>query len=384
MRELFLLDPSVTFLNHGSFGATPRPVFERYQQWQLELERQPVEFLGRRHDPLIYEARCAVASYLNAQPEDLVFVVNATWAVNVVARSLDLKPGDEILTTDHEYGACMNVWHWVAQRTGARIVAQHIPLPLPSDDEMIERIWAGVTEHTRVFYISHITSPTAITFPIAELVRRCRQRGILTLIDGAHVPGQLPLDLTALDADFYTGNLHKWVCAPKGCAFLHARREHHALLDALVISWGYTDEVTPMLSMMPDSVLGQRQQYQGTRDIAAFLAAPDAIQFLHAHDWEAVRARCHALAAQAQAQISALTGLPIPVPPSHFAQMALCEMPAGTDARTLKRQLYDEHRVEVPVTVWGGRTFVRVSIQAYNTPQDIERLLAALAACLGR
>jgi isopenicillin-N epimerase len=212
---------------------------------------------------------------------------------------------------------------------------------------------------------------------------RCRERGILTFIDGAHAPGQIPLDLTVLGADFYTGNLHKWVCAPKGCAIFHARPEHHAVLDALVISWGYTDEVTPMLSFMPDSVLGTRQQYQGTRDIAAFLAAPDAIAFQKAHDWDAVRARCHALATEAQRQIDALTGMVPVVPPSNFSQMALSEMPIGTDARTLKRRLYEEHRVEVPVTVWGGRTFVRVSVQGYNTPNDIEHLLAALAACLG-
>lgn len=383
MRDLFLLDPSVTFLNHGSFGATPKPVFERYQHWQLEMERQPVEFLGRRHDPLIYTARQAVADYLDADPADLVFVVNATWAVNVVAKSIAWAAGDEILTTDHEYGACMNAWRWVCERTGARLVERHIPLPLPSDDEMIERIWAGVTDRTRMLYISHITSPTAVTFPMAELVRRCRERGILTFIDGAHAPGQIPLDLSALGADFYTGNLHKWVCAPKGCAFFHARREHHAVLDALVISWGYTEEVTPMLSFMPDSVLGQRQQYQGTRDIAAFLAAPEAIAFQKAHDWDAVRARCHALATEAQRQIDALTGMAQVVPPSNFSQMALSEMPLGTDARTLKRRLYDEHRVEVPVTVWGGRTFVRVSVQGYNTPADIEHLLAALSACLG-
>lgn len=384
MRDLFLLDPTVTFLNHGSFGATPKPVFERWQQWQLEMERQPVEFLGRRHDHLIYDARAATAQYLNCDPADLVFVVNATWAVNVVAKSLDLKPGDEILTTDHEYGACMNAWKWVCERTGARIIEQHIPLPLPSDEEIIERIWAGVSDKTKLFYISHITSPTAVTFPLEELVRRCRERGILTLIDGAHAPGQIPLDLTALGADFYTGNLHKWVCAPKGCAFFHARPEHHQWLHALVISWGYTDEVTPMLSPMPDSLFGQRHQYQGTRDIAAFLCAPDAIQFQRDHDWDAVRARCHALAVEAQAQVSALTGMPIPVPPSNFSQMALCELPEGTDPRTLKARLYDDHRVEVPITAWSGRTFVRISVQGYNTPDDIERLLAALSASLGR
>jgi isopenicillin-N epimerase len=382
MRDLFLLDPTVTFLNHGSFGATPRPVFEAYQRWQLELERQPVEFLGRRHDPLLRQARERLGQYVNAAAEDLVFITNATWAVNVIARSMDLQPGDEILTTDHEYGACENVWNHVFERTGAKFSKMHIPLPLPSDAEMVERIWAGVTPRTKALYISHITSATAVTFPLEELVRRCREAGILSIIDGAHVVGQMPLDLTALDADFYTSNLHKWVCAPKGCAFMYARRELHNWLHAAIISWGYSTEITPMLSFSEDSLFATRNQYQGTRDISAFLAVGDALDFQAAHDWPTLRAQCHALAVDAQQRVSEITGQPIPVPPDNYVQLALCELPAGTDLRALKTRLYDQYRVEIPVTEWHGRGFIRISVQVYNTREDIDRLCEALAACL--
>lgn len=382
MREHFLLDPSVTFLNHGSFGATPAPVFEEYQRIQRELEYQPVEFIARRSDTLLRQAREALGVFLNADADDLVFVMNATWGVNVAAKSLQLQAGDEILTTDHEYGACMNAWERVCQETGAVIVPVAIPLPLPDPQEVADRIWSHVTPRTKVLYISHITSPTAVTFPVEDLCQRARAAGIFSIVDGAHAPGQVPLDLTALGADVYTGNLHKWLCAPKGAAFLYARREHHATLHALVTSWGYSADAT-LVTLQPDSLLALRHQYQGTRDMSAFLAVPAAITFYTAHDWPTRRAACHALAAEAQRRVAALTGIPVPVPEHSFAQMALCEVPASLDAQQLKTALYDEFRVEVPVTTWNGRRFVRVSIQVYNTVADVDRLLDALTVILG-
>lgn len=385
MRDLFLLDPTVTFLNHGSFGATPRVVFETYQRWQLELERQPVEFLGRRHDCLLDDARARLAEYLHVPDVDnLVYVMNATWGVNVVARSIMLQPGDEILSTNHEYGACVNAWHHTCDRTGATWIQADIPLPLPSDEEIVEIVWSRVTPRTKVLYLSHITSSTASTFPVAALCKRAREAGILSVIDGAHAPGQIPLDLAALDPDIYTGNPHKWLCSPKGSGFLYARPEHHPWMHALVISWGYGDPASAGWGMgAPDApLLVARHQYQGTRDIAAFLSVPAAIDFQREHDWESVRARCHALAVEAQRSVIDLTGIPAPVPPDHFAQMALCEMPASVDLPTLKRRLYDEHRVEVPVIAWNGRKFIRVSVQGYNTPVDIDTLLSALKAVI--
>lgn len=381
MREHFLLDPSVVFLNHGSFGATPRPVFDVYQNWQREMEAQPVEFIARRSDKLLQESRAVLGRYVNADPRDLVYVTNATWGVNVAAHSLDLQPGDEILTTDHEYGACVNAWKLACSRTGACWVEAQIPLPFPDPATIVELIWAQVTPRTKVLYLSHITSPTGAIFPVEELCRRAREAGIMTIIDGAHVPGQVPLDLTALDVDIYSGNLHKWLCAPKGAGFLYARPEHHEKLHARVTSWGYTG-VSAFVDLEDDSLLALRHQFQGTRDLSAFLSVSAAIDFQAAHDWDAVRLRCHTLVTEAQRRIAELTGIPAPVPEDSFAQMALCELPAETDLAALKTRLYDEFRVEIPVIAWGGRKFVRVSIQGYNTQADVDALLNALAAIL--
>src|ERR1035437_6239834 len=243
MKDLFLLDPDLIFLNHGSFGACPARVMEKYQQWQMEMERNPVEFLGRRSAELLSHSRAILAHEIGANPEHLRYVPNATSGVNTVARSIALQASDEILTTDHEYGACDNTWNFVCQQTGARYVPVEIPLPFEAE-EFTRRIWAGVTPRTRVIFLSHITSTTGLIFPVAEVCRRAREAGILTLIDGAHAPGHIPLNIDALGADFYTGNCHKWLCAPKGAAFLHVRPQHHHLLDAPVVSWGYGAHIT--------------------------------------------------------------------------------------------------------------------------------------------
>jgi isopenicillin-N epimerase len=372
LRDEFLLDPTVIFLNHGSFGACPRAVFEVYQSWQHELEYQPVEFLGRRYDGLMDNARTVLAAYVGANPEELIFVPNATVGINLVAHSLCLQPGAEILTTDHEYGAMEFVWQFFCQQTGATLVRHAIPLPLSfSPEAIIESFWAAVTPRTRVIFMSHITSPTALILPVEEIVRRARAAGILTIIDGAHVPGQLPLNLNELGADFYAGNCHKWLCAPKGAGFLHARAEHHAALDPLIISWGWGFNTT---------FVG-RNQWQGTRDIAAFLSVPAAIEFQQTHAWDTVRSSCHQLATSAQARLAALTGLPPVAPSSWYRQMFTAPLP-DYDSYEVKTRLYNEYRIEVPNIVWNERPYLRVSIQGYNTAADIDRLLEALQAIL--
>lgn len=373
LRDLFLLDPDVTFLNHGSFGACPRPVFEAYQRWQLALEREPVDFLSRRADGLLAEARAALGAYLHADPESLTFVPNATAGMNTVARSLDLRPGDEILTTDHEYGAVDLTWRYVERHSGAKVVRAAIPLPVTTPAAFVDQLWSRVTPRTRLISISHITSPTALIFPVAEVCRRARAAGILTAVDGAHAPGQIDLDLEALGADFYTGNCHKWLCAPKGSAFLYARPEHHAQLDPVIISWGWEE----------GNSFVQRTQWQGTRDLAAFLAVPDAIAFQQAHNWAAVRAECHTLALETRRRMAEQTGL-APISPDSaewIGQMAAMLVP-GCDAQELARHLWEDHRIEIPVVQWGGRTFVRISVQGYNTPAEADRLLAALGELL--
>lgn len=376
MKQLFLLDPDLVFLNHGSFGACPREVFEAYRNWQLELERNPVEFLARRSASLLAEARAALGRYVGASASNLVFVSNATLAVNTVARSLSFQPGDEILTSDHEYGACDNTWSFVCERTGARLVRAQIPLPFRAE-EFVDRIWSRVTPRTRLIFLSHITSATALVFPIAEICRRAREAGILTLIDGAHAPGQLDLALDDLGADFYTGNCHKWLCAPKGAAFLHARPESQGLLHAPVVSWGYSASSGPHAGYTGETEFERRMQWQGTRDLAAFLSVPAAIEFQARHSWPDVRRRCHAMAAEALREVCDRLGTERPCSDDDFVQMVCLPVPSS-DPEALRAALFEHHKIEVPVTTHDGRTFVRISVQGYTTSDDIDRLLGAL------
>ena len=372
LRDLFLLDPDVVFLNHGSYGACPRPVFETYQRWQAELERQPLDFFRRVHD-LLDEARAVLAEYVNTAPDNLVFVANATTGLNSVIRSLPLGPGDEILGTDHEYGALNRTWEYVGKQTGARYVQQPVPLPATSRQALVETFWAGVTPRTRVIFLSHITSPTALILPVAEICARAREAGILTVVDGAHAPGQVPVDLTALGVDFYAGNCHKWLSAPKGSGFLYVQPAYQSLIEPLVISWGWTD----------DAPFNRRHQWQGTRDVSAFLTVPAAIAFQREHDWEAVRARCHGLAGEARSRLAELTGRPplTPDSPEWFGQMITLPLPA-CDLPVLGQRLRDDYRIEIPLIFWKGIPGVRASFQGYNTHADLETLIEGLRTAL--
>ena len=374
MKEYFLLDPDIIFLNHGSFGATPRPVFESYQRWQCELERQPVEFLGRRSDELLNAAREKLAAYLGTSRDNLVFVTNATMGINILARSLELGPTDEVLASDHEYGALDRTWKFLSQRSGFKYINHPTSLPVQNAEQWIDQFWAGVTARTRVIFLSHITSPTAIIFPVAEICRRARQAGILTIIDGAHAPGQIDLSLDQLGADFYSGNLHKWLCAPKGAAFLFARPEVQHLVQPLIISWGW-ESLTPSSSRFVDWM-----QWTGTRDISAFLAVPDAIAFQAQHNWPVVRRQCHELAAELRQRIIRLTGIPAIYPdsPDWYQQMGTVPLPESVDICELKSALYDRYKIEVPLIEWNGRKLIRFSLQAYNTITDVLALEQAL------
>ncbi len=347
LKKYFLLDPHVVFLNHGSFGATPKPVFDEYQRWQLELERQPVEFMARRFTGLMAESRAALGAYLGTHADNLVYTQNVTISINIVARSLKLGAGDEVLSSDHEYGAMDRTWRFLAKERGFMYINQ--PVSLVSKEAFIDSFWSGVTPNTRVIFLSHITSPTALIFPVDEIIKRARAAGIITVIDGAHVPGQIPLHLDSLGADFYGGNLHKWLCAPKGAGFLYARPEMQHLLKPLVVSWGYEPE-TPGASAFVDL-----HEWWGTRDIAAFLTVPAAINFQKKIHWDKVRTACHTLAKDAQQHICELTKLT----PLHtqsdgwFAQLSAAPLPADTDLAVLKSRLYDEYRIEIPLILPG-------------------------------
>jgi isopenicillin-N epimerase len=379
MKDLFLLDSSLVFLNHGSFGACPAEVLKNCQGWQREMELNPVEFLGRRSAELLARSRSVLARYLGARPEHLVYVPNATHGVNIVARSIPLLPGDEILTTDHEYGACDNTWDFVCRHSGAKYVPVEIPLPFRAE-EFTDRIWAGVTARTRVLYLSHLTSTTALIFPLAELCHRAKEAGILTLIDGSHAPGHIPLNLDELGADFYTGNCHKWLCGPKGSAFLHVRPEYHRLLEATVVSWGYSAEFTGDTrsdAYTGSTLLERRHQWQGTRDLAAFLAVPAAIEFQAKHDWAQIRKTCHALARETMQRICGMTGLSPVCEEGDFGQMVVIPVPPMAASR-LKETLFNHYRIEIPVTEHRDRLFLRLSVQGYNTQEDAEALVSAI------
>jgi isopenicillin-N epimerase len=384
LKEEFLLNPEIVFLNHGSFGACPRSVFEVYQRWQRELESQPVKFLARRAASLLLSARERLAAFLGAEADEVVYFTNPTTAINMVARSLanfnrsPLAPGDEILASDHEYGALERTWDFVCRYSGLRYVHQAIPLPLTTPKDFVEAFWQGVNKRTRVIFLSHITSPTALIFPVQEICRRARQAGILTIIDGAHAPGQIPVNLAELGADIYTGACHKWLMAPKGAAFLYARRDVQSWLDPLVVSWGY-DSDRPGESQFIDY-----HEWQGTRDLSAFLTVPAAIAYQEEHHWEQVRAACHSLAITTRWRIEALTGLPsiCPDSPDWYGQMFAVRLPAQTDLESLKGDLYARYRIEVPVICWNGQKFLRISFQGYNSPEDAGALVAALTELL--
>ena len=373
LKDQFLLDPAITFLNHGSFGATPRPVFATYQAWQRRMERQPVHFLINELPDLLAEARSVLAHYLHTAPANLVYIPNATFGLNIVARSLNLSATDEVLTTNHEYGACNNVWQFVTEKRGGIYKQQPIPLPLTSDEALVDTFWQGVTPRTKVIFLSHISSATAVRFPVAAICRRAREAGILTVIDGAHAPGQIPLNLGNIDADFYFGNAHKWLCSPKGAAFLYTRPEHHALIEPLVVGWGWGKERS--FSFGSDYL--DYLQYLGTDDLSSYLSVPAAIAFQEAYNWQAVRQQCHILLTAALERIQQLTGLASPYPdPSYYHQLAIAPLPSIADLAAFKAELYARFQVEVPCTQWHDSQFIRISMQGYNSSAYLVMLLA--------
>jgi isopenicillin-N epimerase len=352
-RDLFQLDPGIAYLNHGAFGACPRPVFDVYQKWQREFEREPVDLFERRLESELAQVRASLGEYVRAPPGDLALFPNATSALNTVLRSLPLRPGDEILTTGHEYGAIELLLEFVAQRTGARVVR---------GSEVDEGgIWEGASERTRVLMISHVTSRTALLLPVEEVCRRARKAGVLSVIDGAHGPGHVRLDLERLGADFYAGNCHKWLCAPKGAGFLYARPERQDLLEPLVVGWGYRE---------PDFAL--RHEWQATHDPAAYLSVPAAIEFVREHG----RAdECKALLREGSRQL-ATAGFE-PFAPEQPLQMACFRLPR-CDPEEVEHRLFEEFRIEAPVWDWNGQPLIRVSIAPYNAAEDLDRLEKAL------
>jgi isopenicillin-N epimerase len=389
MREHWLLDPDVVFLNHGSFGATPRHVLARQEELRLRMEREPVKFLARELEGLLDEARAEIAAFVGADAAGLALVPNATAGVNAVLRSLDLDQHDELIVTDQEYGASRNALEFVAQLSGAKAVLVEIPFPIRSADEVVERILARVTERTRLVLVDHITSQTGLVFPVERIVRELASRGIDTLIDGAHAPGMLPLDLRALGAAYYTGNLHKWPCAPKGAAFLYVRENRRAGIRPIAISHGASSPRTDRSRYLIEF------DWTGTFDPTAILAAPEAIRHLGSlvpGGWPEVMRRNRQLALQARDLLASRLGIEPPAPDDMLGSMAALPLPDGSATTApslygdpLQDVLFDKYRIEVPIVPWPAppKRVLRISAQLYNTFEEYEQLADALTAELG-
>ena len=384
LARQFLLREDVVFLNHGSFGACPSPVFDAYQALQRELESEPVEFLGRRLTEMMAAPRVALAAELGTAQDNIAAVINATSGLNIVARSLPLKPGDQILTTDHEYSALEKTWAFVCRQTGAEIVVVKVPMPLTSEAAFTEALVDGMTDRTKVLFLSHITSPTALLFPIEPAIAEARRRGIWSVIDGAHTPGHIPLSLDAMGADFYSGNCHKWLMTPKGSAFLYARPEMQAMIDPLVISHGWTAESKQpgIKGAFGNSPFIDEIEVQGTRDPSAWLAVPEALRFRRDNDWTSVASHCQALAQDTARRLGELTGLaPLSSPQFCAPQMVAMPIPE-CDTAEIHKLLFDRYRIEMPVFKWQDHCIARLSVQGYNSRPQMDRLIEALTELL--
>ena len=372
MKELYHLDPSITFLNHGSFGACPKPVFEVYQNWQRKLEQQPVEFMAIKVYDFLEEARHALGDYVGCHGDDLIFVTNPTTAVNTVIRSLDLGLDDEVLMTDMEYGSLVRTWEHYAQDKGFSIVQQPTSIPLTTHEDYIEHFWEAVTERTKIIYLSEITSSTGLILPVAAICKKAKEAGIMTIVDGAHVPAHIPLNIAEMDPDVYVGACHKWLSAPKGSSFLYVKKSLQETIEPLIISWGSEVDPSP-------SPFIYESQYQGTWDPSAFLTVPAAIQFQQEHDWNSVRKRSRALNRETRGRIyEIIDSEPIcPNTEEWLGQMVsiITNIENGLD---FKRRLMDEYKIEIPVFPWGDKILFRTSFNAYNDENDADRLIEVL------
>ncbi len=379
LKSQFLLDPKITYLNFGSFGACPRTIFADYQTWQLELEREPVQFISVKGLDYLKKSREALACYINCNADDLVYTTNPSYAINIITRSMKLKAGDEILATNLEYGALDRTWNYCCKKAGAKYVRQPIGLPLVSKEKFIEQFFRGLTDKTKAIFISQITSTTALILPVKEICEIAKKKGLMTIVDGAHVPGHIALNLADLKADIYTGACHKWMCTPKGCSFLYVKKEFQSLFDPLVISWGY-ESMSPSASRFLDY-----HQMQGTRDFSAFLTVPKAIAFLNENNWTQVASVCRDLARKNLLRFCALLGSkPLcPLTDEFLGQM--CSIPIlTTQPEALQRLLFEKYKIEIPLMRQDEHVFIRYSIQVFNTQEDLDKLFNALAELIAQ
>ncbi len=387
--DLWSLDPRIAFLNHGSFGACPRPVLAAQQKFRDRMEREPVQFFVHELEPMLDAARAALASFVGADPEGLAFVPNATSGVNTVLRSLRLQRGDELLTTNHAYNACRNGLEFTAANFGARVEVADIPFPIGTPEEALDRLMAKVSPRTRLALLDHITSPTALIMPIRRMVAALTERGVDTLVDGAHAPGMVALDLRSIGATYYAGNCHKWICAPKGAGFLHVREDRRAGTHPLSISHGWNSE------RKDRSRFRLEFDWTGTDDPSAFLCVPEAIRFLGEllpGGWSELMQHNHELAIAARNILCDALGIPAPAPDEMLGSMAALPISDGSRepptsslyADPQQIQLFKQFGVEVPIVPWPGppKRLIRISAQIYNELSHYHRLAVGVQEIL--
>lgn len=371
LKKSFMLDPEIIHLNHGSFGATPKPIFDSLISWQKKLEYNPTKHLGLDIFTQLDISRDYLAQYINCHKDDIVFFPNPSTALNTVIRSLPLKKDDEILTTNHEYGALDKTWNFICKKTGAKYIRQSISIPLLSKNDFIESFKSGITEKTKVIFFSHITSSTGLIFPAKEICKIAKEKNILCIIDGAHVPGHIDLDIKKLDPDIYTGACHKWMCSPKGTAFLYVKKEFQEIMEPLVVSWGYESD-TPSHSQFLDYM-----QWQGTNDISSYLTIPDTIKFLDENNWQQVSKECKKINRWARKEINQLLKKE-PISNDDFiGQMSSIPMDSN-DIIQDQIEFYVKYKIQIPFIKWNDKEFFRISIQVYNSKEDVFKLLEAL------
>ncbi len=375
LSDQFLLNPEIHFLNFGSFGATPKPIFENYQQWQRVLEAEPVQFIAFDGYQYLADSRAALANFVGVtDKDDLVYVTNPSFAINLIAKNFPLQKGDEILTTDIEYGACDRTWNFYCEKAGAIYRRQKINLPITSKEQFIADFFEGLRPTTKAIFISHITSSTGLIFPVKEICAIAKSKGLITIVDGAHAPAHIPLNISEIEADFYTGACHKWMMAPKGCSFLYAHKSVQTWCDPLIVSWGYK-ALKPSHSTFLDY-----NQMIGTRDFSAFLTVPTCITFMEQNDWVSVSKQCHEMVlANAQRFYDLLGSKPIsPLTNEWIGQML--SIPIKTnEPDILQRSLFTDYKIEVPIMRQEKDVYIRYSINAFNSIDDLNALYNALS-----
>ena len=370
----FLLRPDITFLNFGSFGACPKPVFEEYQKFQRELEAESVQFITVTGPAYLKKSREALGAYIHCDADDVVFTTNPSYAINIIAKSFPLQAGDEVLSTNLEYGALDRTWNYYCRKAGAKYIRQPITLPLTTKEKFIEDFFKGLTPNTKAIFIGQITSATALIFPVKEICEIAKEKGLFTIVDGAHVPGHIPLNLSKLKADVYTGACHKWMCTPKGSSFLYVKKEHQSMFDPLVVSWGY-ESAHPSLSQFIDY-----HQMQGTRDFSAFCTIPSALAFFKEHNWPERAAECRQLAHSNYQRFCDLVGSKPLCPITDEFLGQICSIPIKTSAPVkLKQLLYEKYKIEVPVMPQDEQVYIRYSVQVFTTQKDLDRLYEVLS-----